>query len=910
MLEYDDKGNFTGRYVKPLGKQYYDKIDQLRSQLFDEEGNWKEYREIDDVTTAKPEDIAYNKELYKAKQAYTNFWRAETIGVNDKPVDGEYHGYTDDFKEARLKHEVFIAEGTHGYWVRRKGVSDKAYMNYKLKYFDTVETKFAVKKDGNFTGKVTDGTITVPKVKYRFAREITSKGEDMRNPKYKDIMNPTDALGEARKEFYELYVKHYENDLLKKLPTSVRDSMLGRAPLVESNLINQLKGRSNLFTKLWAKTTRSVKNLTTETSEMRRVVVDETGQFVDTLPIFFVGNPRDEEALAVIEGKIEQLSKERKLGAINAIDYKKQKAELEGKAAAIRSKPSTNEISTDLGDSLLKFSAMAEHYETMGTIEDTMNAMIYVLERREYEPADDRISRVAKVAGKVTKIGQKKGALEPNAVRRAKKFMSMVFYDSDEVTKGMRDKIVDKLINASSLTYVAFNPFGNLNNYVMGRLNNNIEALGQRFVSTGAYNRSSLEFNKRALPDVVKRYAMDAKKFTGGQYDPTLPMSKYEAFVDFFRMMDPKADVRESRASTAQKSRVGSYFEKMGYGLQDAAEYNVQTKLGVGIVMDTIIKNKTTGETLSLYDAAEFDSVTHELKFKDGFDTIVKKNGVEVKFDATFRYDLRNRIREVIKQVHGNYAREDRMVIQSYALGKLAAQFHKWVAPAVRARFGKEYFDENLGWMEGRYMSFWSFMGYFFRNLNKIEMTGKKMKEGFLKDYGYIGDGSQADAKAENKLYNMYRTLGELGIMISVMIAKQILDSMWSDDDDDSEIERRLENALLFQADRSLKEMRTFVPVFGFSDLWAMLKSPVAATRTLAEYGQALGSTALTGFNGVMYMATDDPEYWEGNKKIVYQNKPDKGKLKMAKEWRDAIPMLYTWQRWESYTDISDFYIK
>jgi hypothetical protein len=232
------------------------------------------------------------------------------------------------------------------------------------------------------------------------------------------------------------------------------------------------------------------------------------------------------------------------------------------------------------------------------------------------------------------------------------------------------------------------------------------------------------------------------------------------------------------------------------------------------------------------------------------------------------------------------------------------------VAPAVRARFGKEYFDENLGWMEGRYKSFWNFMGYFFRNLDKIEMTGKKLKEGFLKDYGYIGDGSQADAKAENKLYNMYRTLGELGIIISVMIAKQILESMWSDDDDDSEIERRLENVLIFQADRTLKEMRTFVPVAGFTDLWAMLKSPVAATRTLAEYGQALGSTVLTGFNGVMYMSTDNPEYWEGNKDIVYQNRPDKGKLKMAKEWRDAIPMLYTWQRWESYTKISDFYIK
>jgi hypothetical protein len=916
MLEFDDQGGFTGRYVKALGKQYYDKIDKLRAELFDEEGNWKEYREIDDLRTAKKEDIDYNKALYKAKQAYTDFWRAETIGTNDNPIDGEYHGYTSEFKEARAKHEVFVAEGKHGYWVRKRGISDKAYLNYKLKYFDTFETKFAVKKDGVFTGKVTDGTIQVPKVKYRFAREISSKGEDMRNAKYTAIMNPTDALGEARKEFYEVYVKNFENDLLNKLPTGVRDQMLGRVPLVQSNLVNSLKEKGNLFTKLWSKTTRSVRNLTTETSHMRRVVVDETGQFVDTLPIFYVGNTRDDQALEILEAKLDQLNKERKMGAVNAIEYKKQSMELNGKITDIKNKPATNEISRDMGDSLLKFSAMAEHYETMGAIEDTMNAFLYVIENRQYESAEDNVTRIARYGKENIKVFQKKGSTEANVITRAKKFMSMVYYDSDEITKGKWDKISDFIINTSSMTYVAFNPFGNINNYVMGRLNNNIELLGQRFFTAKSGLRATQEFNKRALPDVAKRFGMHGYKLgMGGQYDPTKPMSKYEGFVDMFRMMDTKSDIRETRGSTAQKSWFESFFiEKLGYGLQDAAEYNVQTKVGMAMVMDTILKNKTTGETLSLYDAAEFDSVTHKLKFKDGFDTIVKKNGVEVAFDDKFRYDLRNRIREVNKQIHGNYAREDRMVIQANALGRLAAQFHKWVAPAIRARFGREYFDENLGWMEGRYKSFWQFMGYFFRNLDKVEMTGKiigpKMKEGFLKDYGYKGDGSQDDAKAENKLYNMYRTLGELGIIISIMVVREILGGMLSGDDDDNETIKRLENAILFQADRSVKEMKTFIPVIGFTDMYQMAKSPVASTRTLAEWGQALGSTMLTGYNGVKYMATDNPEYWEGNKDIVYQRKPDKGNLKMAKEWKDAIPILYTFQRWASYDTVSDFYIK
>ena len=31
------------------------------------------------------------------------------------------------------------------------------------------------------------------------------------------------------------------------------------------------------------------------------------------------------------------------------------------------------------------------------------------------------------------------------------------------------------------------------------------------------------------------------------------------------------------------------------------------------------------------------------------------------------------------KEIHGNYAWEDRMVIQDVFLGQLVAQFHKWV---------------------------------------------------------------------------------------------------------------------------------------------------------------------------------------------------------------------------------------
>ena len=125
--------------------------------------------------------------------------------------------------------------------------------------------------------------------------------------------------------------------------------------------------------------------------------------------------------------------------------------------------------------------------------------------------------------------------------------------------------------------------------------------------------------------------------------------------------------------------------------------------------MDLTMMNSTTGERMSYYDAHDFDSKTQTVKLKEGFDTVVEKSltGEEtlVPFTENYKFDLRMKIREVNKQIHGNYAREDRTILQRHNIGQLIFQFKKWLAPAIRARWQGEYYDENLGWMEGRYRS-------------------------------------------------------------------------------------------------------------------------------------------------------------------------------------------------------------
>ena len=87
-------------------------------------------------------------------------------------------------------------------------------------------------------------TFPAPKVKYREVLEVSNPvdglPQNMMSEQYISIMKPTDALGVAQKEFYELYIQYFEKELLEKLSMSTRMSMMGRIPLVKNNTIDRL----------------------------------------------------------------------------------------------------------------------------------------------------------------------------------------------------------------------------------------------------------------------------------------------------------------------------------------------------------------------------------------------------------------------------------------------------------------------------------------------------------------------------------------------------------------------------------------------------------------------------------------------------------------------------------------------
>lgn len=73
----------------------------------------------------------------------------------------------------------------------------------------------------------------------------------------------------------------------------------------------------------------------------------------------------------------------------------------------LQTQPALNELSLDMADSLLRFSAMAEQYEILGSVEDTMHAFLDIIHRRQYNPAGEGGGLVAKVKGKLQRVGRK-----------------------------------------------------------------------------------------------------------------------------------------------------------------------------------------------------------------------------------------------------------------------------------------------------------------------------------------------------------------------------------------------------------------------------------------------------------------------------------------------------------------------
>jgi len=916
MYETDENGNPTGLYITELGEQYRGRLQELWDGLRDEKGEVMEYRKISDIETANPEDIKFNKMLYAKKRALAEFLSAESI-INGEPEKGDFHEYKQEYIDARneVKEWVRLSKN-YGEWQWKAEVTEKQKREFEYKYEEFKTINRAVKENGVFTGKVIQiENVPFAKREYKQPRLDSSSrtgSQNMRSKKYQELISDTSELGRARQAYYNFFKENYEKDFLNRLPVSVRDQQIGSVPMIKDNAASMLfKGEGvGIKAKFLDRLGKTFKT----TQRLSRVAFDSNGNPVDTLPIMFTGSPKSQERLDKLEKDLEA----KKIELRKKPNSKQIKEDINALKYAIqseRSKPLREEISFDLPATMEAFASMAITYDVMSSMEDLIVSFIDTMRETTYTKKDTIVGKAKNAFGVSSKVKE-----DSDALKRVLWWKNNVFYGKYKNSKTWVDKFANNLMRYSSLTYVAFNPTGNLNNWVMGRVNNAIEQLGGRFFAAGDLRKAEQELFTQVLPHAILRFAKrtaDLSPLTNKYtYDVDKPMSLYEGLVEEFSMMDESADIREFVEGKMKNTK--TRLIEFGYSGQDAGEYQLQTTVGHAILRGTYVRNSTSGEILSVRDLYTFDHQNQKVIQKEGFDEVVLYNPktetfkVTDTFDQNFKDDLRNKIREANKQIHGNYAKEDMMVIEGFMLGRMATQFKKWVMPAIRNRIQDQYYDENLGWIEGRYNSLWRFLGTLKRYAFLGQREEASLKKQFLKESGYDeakGEFDQINVGAMNSLKNLYRNTADIGLILTTLLVGELLDLMESDEDD-TMIMRRLKNLARYQQGRLLREQLVFTPFpKGILQLYETADSPFAVMRVGYELYEAISATATWGYYKGVYSYSGDDADWYGNKDIYYQRGRRRGQLKVAKQWKDVIPALYGFQKIKSLDEEVQYWI-
>lgn len=943
MFQRDSNGNKTGRMLSMIGDKYWKMRDEIIAPTRDLKGTGEPLQYITDPKTE--EDLEYNINLSKAKKKVAEFQSPEITSYNPKTriwsyEDGKFHYLSAEYKAERDK--VMVFEG--GSWIPKDGM-DREVKQFRNKYMDFIPETYKMEYDnnGNPTGRVIENTdgVWYPKREHVVIRPVAADGTDMRDVTWKKLRAGNTPLEKAQMEFLEEYRDILGEQVDYLGPQQRNWYQRNYIPAVASNFLQQL-GNSPKRMELIMNELKewfTVKGYATQTEIQR-----QTGSLSQSLPAIYTANMRSQEQLDRIVAEIaEHDAKKATLTTTREkVEWTNKAKELETLRKIELNKLTPDQIHPDLTQGLMAFTDMTHKFRVVDAISDDLIAVENVLTNMTfYEKKRD-------VTGKIIAAKEKKG-IDSKTYKRFITYVQQIWENDESMNKEVLDVIINKAMKGTSAVGMAFNWLGHIHNVITGQINNTIDSFGDELYTRKANMRMKLEVNK-----AMAAKAVQAGQLLGKSYKTPPPSSKYDALVQEFNMIEHMANSDPGKVNI-----LGDW----GYSTMQLGEWVVQSRVG-NAVLDSIILIDPKGNEVSVYDAYDFDQKSGKLSIKDGYK--IQSTGAE--FNEKERLKIHNRIRETNKRIHGNYRDIDRTSIERYSIGKMVMQFHKWVYPAYRARFHRAKWDENLGaegmWNEGRYRSAAAFIKGLYNKTITIEQMWKgamedlsKMtpedKKKFIRD-NYEGVISAEEFKnfdsriktidnlieahksvellnmdttehraqwlarmedlqnekqvieravddmmvklMEHRKNNITKAAADLLYICILMGTFILLKGIADDLPEDDPMMKKVINWMMWEADRNRKETTLFVPFLNLLEAYQLIKSPIPALGAVRDFGQMMNAM-------VQYPLQNEEERY-------LQRGPNEGRLKVWKETTDLIPIWRQYNRWLSFDNINNFYIK
>lgn len=539
------------------------------------------------------------------------------------------------------------------------------------------------------------------------------------------------------------------------------------------------------------------------------------------------------------------------------------------------------DVSMNMGESLLQFMTMAKNYSAM-------NSILVELEATKALVGDRRFTKKrgsTKLRDRTTQELVDQPGIESYAYERLSSYLSMVVYGEKKM-KGEEwagintGKAADLLMKHTSLTQLSLNLYSGINNSAIGQVMNAIEGAGGQFYRRKDYLAAKVEYTK-LLPQIIKD---STSRFSESWLN--LFMEQYDIFQEF----DQNGKPMESSSKLARIVGKASYF------LQSSGEHMIQSELTIAMMKSHRLIN---GEIINHTDWAIANNKAINKKTRLEFEELgsTVRDLIEIKDGAVWTKEtvkreqlirFTERIKGVYQRLHGNYSKKDQPAIQRYALGRLALLFRKWLRPGFNRRYasatfdGQDSFDQRLGAnIAGNYA-----ITYQFLKQVRQELKGTGIGLAILNK-----EKNGWSTLPEWKKQGIKRTLSEISFLIGTLLLITILGAP---DDDDDDLVAATKNMLIYQAYRLKSEMLFYLPS---GETLKILRSPSAAVSTVEKLGNALWYTT-------------EPMWDFGNEWMeydIYTRGKRKGTSKAARYWYDLVPYANQIKRLEHTKESARF---
>lgn len=326
-----------------------------------------------------------------------------------------------------------------------------------------------------------------------------------------------------------------------------------------------------------------------------------------------------------------------------------------------------------------------------------------------------------------------------------------------------KDISINKAANAimgwTGHTMLMFNWAAGGVNLMQGKYQNFLESTASR------------EYSGKDAREAEKLYMKDSAAILS-DVGRRIPKSKTNLLIEKFNAFSDFSGLSEKFSLDSRGKRLVN--TNTGHFINHSGEHYIQATVMYSILNATKVKNNK-GELIPLHEA--YNNVDGKLVLKE-----------EIILPEDFEFQVSRKIKETIKQLHGNYDSKNQSMVQRYVAGKFAFMLRKWMVVGTQRRWRglKNVGLQNRGEDDVAFNSILEkeMEGYYtttLRFVNEIKSELLRLQFGIISgEWNNLTDDERA---------NIRKTIWDLSTMASSLIAALVLAGLGEDaDDDDKEL--------------------------------------------------------------------------------------------------------------------------